>query len=206
MAPVKTGAILLTGCLAFFGGAAGAGLMLALHLWWPAHPSETFAILFTGILAAVVGGVAVVAAIWGTISARKIARSQTTLEHIAGAEADTNFQNAKQGFALILNSGIDIARYADIGKEGDPGTRAIATVLNEYELISIGIQRGIIDPELYKRWSYSNVIFDWESVQPFVAALRKRTGRQTLFHEFEEMARWMSQNRLPHRRFWWAGV
>lgn len=203
---MKAGALFLCVVVALIASIVGTFGVLWLRAAWPAHPNDTFAILLTGLLAAFVGTIAVAAAIWGTISARKIARSQTTLDHIASMEADASYQRAKQGFAIIVRANIDISRYASSSKEGDPATQAIATVLNEYELVSIGIQRGIIDPELYKRWAYSTVIFDWESAAPFVVELRRRTGRKSLYHEFEELARWMSQDRLPHRSFWWAGV
>ncbi len=203
---MNLGAIFLSAVLALVMSILGTCGVLLVRAIWPEYPTETFAILFTGVLAAVVGSIAVVAAIWGTISARKIARSQTTLEHISNLEVDGTFQQNKAKYAALIREGVNIAIYAQADKEGDPDTTAIVSVLNEYELVSIGIQRGIIDPELYKRWARSSVLFDWESTQQFVAALRKRTGASSLYHEFEEMARWMGQNRLPHRRFWWAGA
>lgn len=205
MAPVKTGAYFFCALLSLIMGAGGAIFVLYVRDVWPTNPDEAFATLFTGIAAAVIGTIAVIVAVWGTISARKIARSQTTFQHLAATEADGSFQKARIKFAEIVRAG-DIAKYAEQDQEGHADTQAIVSVLNEYELLSVGIQRGIIDGELFKRLSRSSVIYDWESSQPFVLALRKRTGRAILFHEFEEMAGWMSHDKLPRRRFWWAGL
>jgi hypothetical protein len=184
----------------------GTSFVFFVRWAWPVHPDDTFAILLTGGLAAMVGAIAVVAAIWGTISARKIARSQTTFEHLAALKTDSSYQTSRACFSRIVRSGEGIERYAAREHEGSAELQAIISVLNEYELMSIGIQRGIVEPELYKRWAHSSVIFDWRSAQPFVLALRKRAGAQSLYHEFEEMARWVGQDHLPHRRFWWAGL
>jgi Domain of unknown function (DUF4760) len=69
-------------------------------------------------------------------------------------------------------------------------------------LISIGIQGGIIDFELYKRWNRSGVIQYWKHAAPFVHQLRQRTSNMALYHEFEELARWMQGETMPKRGRW----
>lgn len=202
---MRTGAILFFG-LAVAGGVLGTLLVHVAESYWPRSFTETQAVLLTGLLATSVALLAVIIAVWGVVSSRAIARRQTTLSHLATLEADGSLQNARQKFNELVREKGNLAEFAAKEWEGTLEQQSIATVLNEFELISIGIQRGIIEPELYRRWNHSNVAFFWKNAQPFVVALRARVDRPTLFHEFEEMARWMSQNRIPRRRFWWAGV
>lgn len=204
MALVKTGAISFV--LALIGGALGTIFVLWLRAIWPATVSDSSATLITGLLGAGVGLFAVVIAIWGVVSSRSIARSQTTMAYMASLEADGSVQAARAKFNDLVRTHGSLSQYADKQWEGTPELQSIVTVLNEFELISIGIQRGIIDPELYRRWNHSNVQLYWKNAQQFVVALRSRVDRPSLYHEFEELARWMNQNRVPHRRFWWAGI
>lgn len=77
-------------------------------------------------------------------------------------------------------------------------------VLNEYELVAIGIQRGTFDDQTYRRWQKSVVIKNWALAAPYVLAVRMRTGNDAIFHEFEQMARWYKGGpHLPKRRFFW---
>ena len=203
---VKAGTALFLCLGAAFCGAFGSAAYEALRAIWPHAVSETGAILWTGFTGAVVAFFAVAIAIWGVISARTIARSQTTFDHLAKLEAEEPQVSPRKAFNLLTSGDRSIISFAEEDQEGSESTDAILSYLNQFELISIGIQRGIIDPELYRRWNRTNVIITWENAQAFVMALRKRTGAASLYHEFEEMARWMNLNKLPRRRFWWAGI
>lgn len=78
-------------------------------------------------------------------------------------------------------------------------------VLNDYELIAIGIERGIIDDKTYRRWFRSGVVKDWRSAAPFIMAIRERTGNDHLFHEFEDMARrYLDGKGMPRRQIFWS--
>ena len=63
-------------------------------------------------------------------------------------------QASRELMASVVESNAALAaqKHAALEQEGSAQTVAIVTVINEYELVSIGIQRGIIDPELFSRW------------------------------------------------------
>jgi hypothetical protein len=107
--------------------------------------------LFVGIWGALI-------AAWGVISNRAIARRKATLDLITSQERDGDIIKARTAFIALARKNGGLASYAEIDREPDEETQSIRTVLNEFELISIGIQRGIIDFELYKRWNRSGVI------------------------------------------------
>jgi hypothetical protein len=87
-------------------------------------------------------------------------------------------------------------------QEKGEDVQSIRLVLNELELVSIGIQRGIIDFELYKLWRRSGVIRFWNYSSPFVIALPARLNNDSIYHEFEAMVGWMRDNRMPRKHRW----
>lgn len=148
----------------------------------------------------IVGFVAAAVALWGIFSQRALARRKATLDVILRSEADGDLIAARKFFIQLAKAPGGLATWADVSNENTDEAQAIRLVLNEFELISIGIQRGIIDYELYRRWYRSGVIRHWSHAAPFVTALRARTGNDALYREFEEMCRWMNENRMPRRR------
>lgn len=203
---MKAGAVFISALAGIFGGAFGCAAFIYVREHWPKSLSDVEATMITGLLASFVGALAVIIAVWGVVSSRAISRRQATLDHLARLEADGTVQRNRQKFNELVRIHGSLAEFAQKDHEGTEEQQSIVAVLNDFELISIGIQRGIIEPELYKRWQHSNVAQTWKNAQPFVVALRARVERPTLYHEFEEMARWMSQNKVPRRRFWWAAI
>jgi hypothetical protein len=154
------------------------------------------AIFFTSILAAII-------AFSGIISQRAITRRRSTLEHIVRMEADGNFIVARRKFRELSKTADGLAPWASVDRESTPEAQNIRLVLNEFEIVSIGIQLGIFDFETYRRWFQSTVVRFWTHGAPYINALRARTGHPSLFHEFEELSRWMNENKRPPRRYKW---
>jgi hypothetical protein len=162
------------------------------------QPDEAVAIVVTGFVAGII-------ALWGVYSQRAITRRQATIEHIARLEADGDQIRARRKLNELVKAG-HIAQWAELDKRETAEFQAICTVLNEMELISIGIQRGIIDYELYQRWFKTGVIRRWDEALPFVHSLRVLAGdNPMLYHEFQTMAGWFNDNKPP-RRHMWAGI
>jgi hypothetical protein len=158
-------------------------------------PTNVGAFLAIGIVAALV-------AIWGVTTQRAIARRRATLDHIARSLSDRDLIQAHLRFIQLAKEPGGLAPWADVDKEKSEETQTIKTVLNEFELIAIGIQRGIIDYQLYVRWFRTGAILYWRHGAPFVHALRARVQNDAVFHEFEEMVRWFRENKMPRRGMW----
>ena len=150
------------------------------------------------------GFVAALIAIAGVLTQRAIARRRATFDHIAKTEADADVIKARRTFIQLAKANGGLAKWAAEEHERSEEVQNIKLILNDFELIAIGIQRGIIDLEFYKRWYKSGVTRHWSHAYPFVAALRNRTGNNMLFHEFEQLAGWLNDNKAPPRkyRFW----
>jgi Domain of unknown function (DUF4760) len=148
----------------------------------------------------VTGGFASLIAIWGVLSQRVITRRQVTLDHIAHLESDRDIIEARKLFVELAKEPGGLAKWAEADQEQTTQALAIGRILNSYELISIGIQRGIIDYELLKRWHRASAIKYWERGGPFVMRIRERLGNDMFFHEFEQMTRWLKGDKKPPKR------
>ena len=148
-------------------------------------------------------GAAVIAAIvaaWGVFSQRAIARRTLTLNHMSQIDSDRDYINARKLFIKEAGRRGGLSRWAAPGKEYSKECQAIRLVLNEFELISIGIQFGVIDYEFYRRYYKGTVIKYWYAAAPFVYSVRHQIGSKAVYHEFEEMYRWFEDDRLPKRK------
>ena len=152
-------------------------------------------ILITSIL----GVVAALIAIWGVVTQRSVARRRATLDLISALERDRDVIEARRKFIALAKAPGGLAPYADADKEPTHEAQSIRLILNEFELIAIGIQRGIVDYELYKRWNRSGAIMVWNYAAPFVMTLRARTSNDAIYHEFQEMVRWLKGEIMPKR-------
>jgi Domain of unknown function (DUF4760) len=123
------------------------------------------AFLLVGIIAAIV-------AFWGVTTQRAIARRRATLDHIARTLGDRSLLEAHRKFIQLAKAPGGLAQWADEDKEQTEDAQTVRTVLNEFELIAIGIQRGIIDYQLWIRWFRSSTILYWGHGAPFVFSLR----------------------------------
>lgn len=157
-----------------------------------------------GALSIFISIAAALIAFWGVVSQRVIARRRATLDFIARAEADKDLIDGRKKFIKLANAGDGgLAKYAEQDHEDTDEAQSIKLVLNEFELIAIGIQRGVIDFELYRRWNRSSVLNYWKHALPFVTRLRARTNNKMYFYEFEQMAGWLESDKRPKRgRFW----
>lgn len=68
---------------------------------------------------------------------------------------------------------------------------AILKVINNAEFIAVGVRLKAFDEQVYKEIHCSTVIRLWNSSCGFIHELRNRTGKHTLFQDFERLAtRW----------------
>ena len=158
--------------------------------------NEVEAVLIAALLAALI-------AIWGILSQRGITARQLTLEFIRKSDLDRDMIKARSMFIKLSRDPAGLAPHAH-----DPLSaefKAIKMVLNEYEILAIGIQRGIMDDTTYRRWYRTGILYAWKAAAPFILARRNLSGNDALWYEFEEMARLYRKKRaMPRRQFFWG--
>lgn len=198
---IRLGAILFG--IGWFVAGVAAGVALMARFVHTVGDAE--AIISTGFTAVAIATAAALIAFWAALDSGRIAKQRTTLEHIAMAEADSDMLEANRTFIRCRKEPEGLVKYAEANFDQTEEGQAIRIILNDFELIAIGIELGIMDYELFKRWSRSNVLFYWKKAHPYIARIRERLERPLLWHEFEQMAQWMDDNKPPKRRFSWNG-
>lgn len=160
--------------------------------------NEVQAVLIAAALAGII-------AIWGIFSQRAISARQTTIQYLRDAERDHDMIQARSTFQRLTKEPAGLAVYGSEKKAQSEEARSIKMVLNDYELLAIGIERGILDDKTYRRWFRSAAVKDWRNAAPYVMAIRHRTSNDALFHEFEEMARRYRDGKgMPRRTIIWS--
>lgn len=142
--------------------------------------------LYAPIATLTVGVLAAVFAFWGIQSQRGIARRRATLDFIMKSETDGDMIKARLRFIELSKDVNGLGPWAALDKEKTDEAQKIKLILNEFELIAIGIKRGIIDKQLYCNWFKSGAIKHWDHAEPFVNILRSRTGNNALYIEFQQ--------------------
>src|SRR6185295_7032041 len=133
-----------------------------------------------------------------------ISRRQCTFEHIATSEADHDLIKGRIIFRELTKKPGALKELALPDKEQTEEFQSVVTRLNWFELVSIGIQRGTLDYEFYRRWLKSGTIRTWQEAEDFIKEVRKRQHNDMLYYEFERLKDWLSGDSRPPRSRWWG--
>lgn len=161
-----------------------------------ASVSETEAIFLTAVVAALL-------AVWGVITQRIVARRAATLDFVSRMDTDKDLINARAIFLKTAKEDGGLAVFADESKRDTDQVQSIRLVLNECERIAIGVQFGILDREFICRHGRGTLLRDWSLAAPFVYKIRTEYRNPALFHEFEDLARSLSDDKMPSRSPFW---
>jgi hypothetical protein len=136
-----------------------------------------------------------VGALWIIVSREKSERRRATIDLVIHQKTDPKLQEAKLHIlALHDNKVQNFARYLE--DRNSPDCKNILLLLNNYEFIAAGIRESALDEEIYKRVQYSVLVKDWDALSGFVMEFRRAEGRQTLFQEFEYIAKRWKKDKL----------
>ena len=72
--------------------------------------------------------------------------------------------------------------------------KAILLVLNNHEFIAVGVRLGAFDENVYKELQCTNVIRLYDNVAGFIQETRRIAGKDTLFQDFEALAKRWKKN------------
>lgn len=88
----------------------------------------------------------------------------------------------------------------------DDDLAIIRAVLNDYELVAIGVRVGILDEEMCLRYMRGLTLKDWHSASQIIKSLRRKYNNTALLAEFDALAqRWETKavKRPPRVSFRW---
>ena len=173
--------------------------------WWFAARAPEFEAFFIGL-----------SAIAGFLVIRhtgRISRMESTIEMVRQTffeEAPrASYKKFKELFITLKADGKSIADLAKPDLEQSDEVAVLLRQLNNYELVSLGIKKGVFDERFYKRWFYSQLTSDFERLTPFIEAVRTQAKNQAYWCEFTELAdRWhRKKHPVKHppkwRLIWW---
>ena len=79
------------------------------------------------------------------------------------------------------------------------GIDHIRLVLNQFEIIAVGIEFGIIDYDIFKTWHEHGTISKWNASHKYIHEVRQVTGNYRLYAEFETLVSWLKGKGPPKK-------
>lgn len=127
-------------------------------------------------------------------------KQRATIDAVTADKRDDGLNASRERFAEMKRNR---ENFTSLGAhefgQGDnlKKNQAILDILNNYEFMAAGIHEGAFDEEIFKRMKCSLIIKDWEILEVYIVALRRREERPKLFKELEWLAnRWKNDSSL----------
>ena len=110
------------------------------------------------------------------LNARRVAREKATLDLIEKVESGDHYRNIVQVFSELKLGG-GFAHLSNPVTDADRRTRrCVNDYLNHYELVSIGILKGMLEEGVYRAWMRGPFVRDWNAAADFIQ--RERWKRE----------------------------
>lgn len=130
-----------------------------------------------------------VAAVYIIYHNGKLAKRRALIDLIIQQKSDEKLIDATHEVYLLSKAGNHLSQMVDGDKE-----QTILKVLNNQEFIAVGIRTGAFDEGVYKQLQCSNVLKLWTATSGFIQEIRKIDGKNTLFQDFEVLAKRWEKN------------
>lgn len=122
---------------------------------------------------------------------RRTARTQLAFSTYSRTAWDEDFLKARNVFLNLRNAPNGLIEWAKKEHESSDNVAAIKAILNDYELIAIGIDSEILDEGFYFNLVRGALLEDWNAAKPFVEEIRRRYKYEEYFKGFQGLAdRW----------------
>ena len=124
------------------------------------------------IVSFVAPAVAVLALVVAWRTAVWVARQKATIDLIEKSESTAVYRENSQRFSE-LRRGAGLAQLADPQSDQDRRDRRhVLDHLNHYELVALGIRRGVLSGGFYKRWMGGPFVRDWNAALDLIEVER----------------------------------
>lgn len=130
-----------------------------------------------------------VAAVYIIYHNGKLAKRRALIDLIIQQKSDEKLIEATREIYTLSKAGNHLSQLVDSDKEP-----TILRVLNNQEFIAVGIRKGAFDETVYKEIQCSNVLKLWTATSGFIQEVRKIDGKNTLFQDFENLAKRWEKN------------
>ena len=113
-----------------------------------------------------------------------------------GGERES-YEQFKEVVQDYEDKGISLATLADEVNDKSDEAQHLLRQINSYELVALGMAKGVFDERFYKRWFFSQLTRDYQKLAPYIQAVRDRYQNQAYFCEFEALAGRWQRKRHP---------
>lgn len=125
-------------------------------------------------------------------------KQRATIDAVISDRRDDGLTLSRQQFGDMKAQG---ENFESLGAhpiiDNKEKNQAILDILNNYEFMAAGIKEQAFDEEIFKRMKCSLIVQDWDVLEVYIRALRKKSGRPKLFVEFEWLAeKWKDDSSL----------
>jgi hypothetical protein len=118
-------------------------------------------------------------------SNREIQRITATLQLLIELQTNEHWVDNRKTFIELREAKDGLKKHAGgTTKE----TLAIRKILNQYELIALGIESGILDKQMYRNYYRTTILKDWMACAEFIAHERDEASSPTYWIYLERLA------------------
>lgn len=116
----------------------------------------------------------------------KITETEIDMVQVTHKTDDLKIKEQRTNLALLLS-----VKEGELTRHEAHVRLHLLKVLNRYEFYAIGINKKLLDEEMFKRMYCTTMLKFWAICSPAVSQLRETAKKDTLFKEFELLAtRW----------------
>lgn len=140
----------------------------------------------------VLSAIAAFAVIWHN---GRMSRKSSTIQMVHNTFFDGGERESYDNFKDVIqkheDAGTPLSDLAGPAHDKSDEAEQVLRQVNSYELVALGITKGVFDERFYKRWFFSQLTRDYAKLVPYIEAVRARYQNQAYFCEFEALAcRW----------------
>lgn len=141
-------------------------------------------------------------------------RRRATLDMVMKTLMDASAQDRAKAFKEVLkrahdpNDPFTLESLINLSSAESAERRDLLHQLNVYELMALGIRRGVFDEAFYKRWYHNQFTSDYEGCQTFIRDLQE--SKSTIFCECSELyQKWIKDGHPEadagrYKMAWWG--
>ncbi|SCC19713.1 protein of unknown function [Snodgrassella sp. R-53583] len=154
------------------------------------------------LISPIATAIGVIVAAWSIYTNTKNAKKRGTIDMIVAERNNSELQKAVSRVNQLAkqNKECIYAAYISEDEKFSEDRAAILKVLNHREFMSVAILGGALDEKIYKSFQYSMHMRDWDNLSGFVTELRNKKQIQTMFQEFECLAKRWKKKPLKEKK------
>ena len=145
---------------------------------------------------------------------RRSNRRRATLDLVMKTLLDESAQKRYSAFKRLIrkdgdpNDCFKLESLAEVQDENAGDRDLVIQQLNTYELISLGVRRGIFDEEFYKRWFHNQFRKDYESSHQLICKVQEK--KSSIYCEYSALYRKWCKDGHPDaspgrlKMVWWS--